>query len=141
MLESEKFAIAAHLHVLLRRTNGRVTDVEWMIRSPEYAHEVIRVARTEAHPDLHKLADKLEAVMQRAQPLPAPQQRSSWPVIAVQKPPTAASAQPAFAATDPGDSSSFPASTFAPSGYGASVANQVDPKAQALSKRYVGTLR
>ena len=63
MLESEKFAIAAHLHVLLRRVNGRVTDVEWMLRSPEYAREVIRVARGEQHADLLKLADKLEAAV------------------------------------------------------------------------------
>jgi hypothetical protein len=63
MLESEKFAIAAHLHVVLRRVHGRVTDVEWMLKSPEYAREVIRVARGETHPDLLKLADKLEAVL------------------------------------------------------------------------------
>ncbi len=30
MLNSEKIAIAAHLHVLLRRKTGRVTDTEWM---------------------------------------------------------------------------------------------------------------
>lgn len=70
MLESEKFAIAAHLHVLLRRVNGRVTDVEWMIRSPEYAREVIRVARTEEHPELLRLADKLESAVLPPEPVP-----------------------------------------------------------------------
>lgn len=120
MLESEKFAIAAHLHVLLRRTNGRVTDVEWMIKSPEYAHEIIRVARTEAHPDLHKLADKLEfAIQQTPAPRPVPAR------------PAAAASKPAFAASESGDSSSFPASEFTPSGFDQTGAR----------KRYVGTLR
>ena len=30
MSDSDKLAIAAHLHVLLRRKTGRVTDTEWM---------------------------------------------------------------------------------------------------------------
>ena len=30
MPESDRLAIAAHLHVLLRRKTGRVTDTEWM---------------------------------------------------------------------------------------------------------------
>ena len=33
MPDSDKLAIAAHLHVLLRRKTGRVTDTEWT--SPE----------------------------------------------------------------------------------------------------------
>ncbi len=125
MLESEKFAIAAHLHVLLRRTNGRVTDVEWMIKSPEYAREVIRVARTETHADLHKLADKLEAAVGAVSPV------ASRPVAA------ASSGRPAqasgFGATEPGaDSSGFAASSgFPQSGFDPAVAR----------KRYVGTLR
>lgn len=113
MLESEKFAIAAHLHVLLRRTNGRVTDVEWMIKSPEYAREVIRVARMEAHADLHKLADKLEAAVGQAA---APR----GPLAAGNAGP-ARVAQKGFAV-----SSGFPASGFEPA---------------AARKRYVGTLR
>jgi hypothetical protein len=119
MLESEKFAIAAHLHVVLRRINGRVTDVEWMIKSPEYAREIIRVARTETHPDLHKLADKLEAALQ--------------PPVSVQRAVKAAvpPVQPAFAPSESGASSGFNSSSFAPSGF--------DPA--ATKKRYVGTLR
>ena len=67
MLESEKLAIAAHLHVLLRRKTGRVTDTEWMASNAEYAVEVVRFARTSAqedgHPDLAEWADKLEAAL------------------------------------------------------------------------------
>lgn len=64
MTDSEMLAIAAHLHVLLRRKISRVTDVEWMLRSREYSAEVVRVARGEAHhPDLREWANKLEQAM------------------------------------------------------------------------------
>jgi hypothetical protein len=122
MLESEKFAIAAHLHVVLRRVNGRVTDVEWMIKSSEYAREIIRVARMETHPDLHKLADKLEAALQPA----ASAMRPAKAAV-----PAAQLAQPAFAPSESGASSGFNSTGFAPSGFDAS----------ANRKRYVGTLR
>ncbi len=61
MPEMETFAIAARLHVVLRRAHGRVTDVEWMTRNREYAREVIRLAREHADAELRDLADKLEA--------------------------------------------------------------------------------
>lgn len=67
MPSSEKIAIAAHLHVLLRRKTGRVTDTEWMATSQEYAAEVARFAREKAtednHPDLAVWADRLEDIM------------------------------------------------------------------------------
>ena len=64
MTESERLAMAAHLHVLLRRKVGRVTDVEWMIKSRDYAMEVLRVCRAEArHPELAEWADKLERAL------------------------------------------------------------------------------
>lgn len=119
MLDSEKFAIAAHLHVLLRRTNGRVTDVEWMIRSPEYALEIIKVARAEPHPDLHKLADKMEAVVRQSMPV----QRAARPVPAPDS--------TGFAASDSGEASRFASSDFTSSRPGQAVTR----------KRYVGTLR
>lgn len=64
MLESEKLAIAAHLHVAMRRKIGRVTDVEWMLRSPEYAREIIRVAQAEPqHEDLLEWAGRLHEAL------------------------------------------------------------------------------
>ena len=67
MLNSEKLAIAAHLHVLLRRKTGRVTDTEWMAHNTDYAAEIVRFARESArkdgHADLEEWADKLEAAM------------------------------------------------------------------------------
>jgi hypothetical protein len=125
MLESEKFAIAAHLHVLLRRTTGRVTDVEWMIRNVDYAREVIRVARAEEHLDLRKLADKLEAVVMASRPQQAAMSTSSPPS------PSRAAAKVASDAAGP-PSSGFAAS----SSFGAAGAEPV-----AGLKRYVGSLR
>jgi hypothetical protein len=64
MLPSQKLAIAAHLHVLLRRKTGRVTDTEWMAENLEYALEIVRFTRAKAHEDGHtellEWADKLE---------------------------------------------------------------------------------
>lgn len=61
---AELFAIAAHLHVLLRRHTGRITDTEWMVANAEYAREVVRYTREKAvtgpHPELLPWADKLD---------------------------------------------------------------------------------
>ncbi|MEJ6021596.1 hypothetical protein [Ramlibacter sp. PS4R-6] len=77
MLVSQKIAIAAHLHVLLRRKTGRVTDTEWMASNLEYAAEIVRFARAHAtedgHADLDEWAGKLEqAVLQKGPPPKVP---------------------------------------------------------------------
>ena len=68
MANSERVAVAAHLHVALRRKAGRVTDTDWVAVNDEYAWEVVRIARTKAQEDgdasLGELADKLVAVLQ-----------------------------------------------------------------------------
>ena len=67
MPTSEKIAIAAHLHVLLRRKTGRVTDTEWMATNAEYAAEIVRFSREKSvedgHIDLGVWADRLEEIM------------------------------------------------------------------------------
>ena len=63
MLESEKLALAAHLHVVLRRQVGRVTDVEWLIRDMAYAREIIALALGSGHEDCVQWARKLEAAL------------------------------------------------------------------------------
>ena len=72
MPSSEKIAIAAHLHVLLRRKTGRVTDTEWMATNQQYAVEIARFAREKAaedgHMDLIAWADKLEESMATPDP-------------------------------------------------------------------------
>lgn len=77
MLESEKVAIAAHLHVLLRRKTGRVTDTEWMAANADYAREIIRFARASAkqdgYPELDEWAGKLESALGLKPPTPEPE--------------------------------------------------------------------
>ena len=67
MSQNEAFAAAAHLHVLLRRKTGRVTDTEWMVSNHEYAQAIVRFARDKAsedgHTDLLPLAERLEALV------------------------------------------------------------------------------
>lgn len=79
MPTSEKIAIAAHLHVLLRRKTGRVTDTEWMATNAEYAAEIVRFSREKAaedgHIDLGVWADKLEEIMA------APDARQRVPLV------------------------------------------------------------
>lgn len=70
MANNERVAIAAHLHVALRRKAGRVTDTDWMAVNDEYAWEVVRFAREKAREDgdqgLDDLANKLALHMQNA---------------------------------------------------------------------------
>ena len=72
MPSNEKIAIAAHLHVLLRRKTGRVTDTEWMATNQQYAFEIARFAREKAaedgHVDLIVWAAKLEECMAAPDP-------------------------------------------------------------------------
>jgi hypothetical protein len=67
MTSNDVFALAAHLHVLLRRKTGRVTDTEWLSTNADYAREIVRFTRekatTDDHADLLSLADKLEAAI------------------------------------------------------------------------------
>jgi hypothetical protein len=86
MLVSEKLAIAAHLHVLLRRKTGRVTDTEWMAANADYAAEIVRFCRAKAaedgHAELGEWAGKLEAAVQPAHPKAAMQLLEPATVVA-----------------------------------------------------------
>ena len=72
MSDSDKLAIAAHLHVLLRRKTGRVTDTEWMAVNADYAQEIVRFARQRAvedsAPELAEWADRLDGAIHAALP-------------------------------------------------------------------------
>jgi hypothetical protein len=57
----------------MRRKIGRVTDVEWMVRSEDYAREIIRIALAEPEqPELHSLAQRLQAALLTAPVLRPP---------------------------------------------------------------------
>ncbi len=112
MLETEAFSVAARLYVLIRQKAGRITDVQWMLKSPEYAEEVIRLAREQVGSELPALADKFEAILVS--------QRSAAP--AVQRPSRVA--QPSGQSNLPGRP---PAAR--------------DPANEGAPPRYVGRLR
>ena len=55
--DSARIALAARIHVLLRRKTGRVTDTEWMAQNLAYASEVVRLCRADGDEELVALAD------------------------------------------------------------------------------------
>ena len=145
MLVSQKIAIAAHLHVLLRRKTGRVTDTEWMAVNLEYAMEIIRFARAKAledgHVELTEWAEKLEkAVLE-----PTPERRVPLAQTAAQL--LRERSQPAAPVEAHGQNghahSGFPGtSTFGDTGFADS---QLDPAKvkprDPNAPRYVGGIR
>ena len=123
MLDSERLAIAAHMHVLLRRKTGRVTDTEWMASNVEYAAEIARFARARAaedgHAELLEWADKLEHAVSAAPAVNRPIARRALAALRARTaPPDAADAS--SPATGPQEPS---------------------PAADPLSPRYVGGIR
>ncbi|KQW59436.1 hypothetical protein [Variovorax sp. Root411] len=89
MSESERIALAARLHVALRRKHGRVTDTEWMATNAEYAAEIVRMTRAHAadtrDEELYQLAMRLEQAMEplaRAKRLAARQPGGALPTPA-----------------------------------------------------------
>ena len=130
MLVSEKIAIAAHLHVLLRRITGRVTDTEWMAANAEYAAAMAQFAHASAEeenrPELAEWATKLEVAMG----LRAPAGRPAPPARPAPRPP-----EPAARAPHEGPPSRLPPpSGFPPSRLPGSEPDDDGP-------RYVGGLR
>lgn len=76
MTVNEIMAVAAHLHVILRRKTGRVTDVEWLVANYDYTQAIVQFAKLKSHElndtELELWALKLElANQQRPTKLPA----------------------------------------------------------------------
>ena len=61
--QEDRFALATHFYVRLKRHANRVVDAVWMAQNDEYAREIIRLARTHGHPELEILADRFEDLM------------------------------------------------------------------------------
>ena len=72
MADSDRVAIAAHLHVALRRKAGRVTDMDWMAVNDEYAWAIVRLTREKAEEfgdaSLAEMAIKLQACLEVQRP-------------------------------------------------------------------------
>ncbi|MBN9409797.1 MAG: hypothetical protein J0H69_11670 [Burkholderiales bacterium] len=124
---SDRVAIAAHLHVLLRRRTGRVTDTEWMAVNEDYARAMVAFARERAAednaPELEEWAQRLE----RAWDAPLDQARQSFMESAMRT-----------VAMRPGEPSARPAPGAAPGPGGKPPGGPPPP---AGGSRYVGGLR
>ena len=142
MLFSQRLAIAAHMHVLLRRKTGRVTDTEWMAENLEYALEIVRFARAKVLEngdwELTEWAEKLEARRARA-PGGATQADSAAGVAAAEEPvcPCRCPADLPLEASDGFGTSTVPSTGFGESSFDPDKRKPKDPDAP----RYVGGIR
>ncbi len=147
MLATQKLAIAAHMHVLLRRKTGRVTDTEWMAENLEYALEVVRFARAKAdedgHADLREWADKLESAVLAASPEPRARPLVQTAVQLLKErggqPPVASPQSAAVPVAE--RSGAFEASTFRSSGFADSSLEADKARKEPAVPRYVGGIR
>ena len=62
MSDNLAFSLMARLHVILRRQNGRVTDIEYMRINPEYCRAVLDLALELPNEVLHEICHKLEEI-------------------------------------------------------------------------------
>ena len=70
MTNPDRLAVAAHLHILLRRRMNRMTDVEWMARDDTYARAMAELALSDqTQPDLVALGQRLQALLPPATPV------------------------------------------------------------------------
>jgi len=125
MLPSEKLAIAARVHVLLRRKTGRVTDTEWMAANAEYATEIVRYARERAtEPGFEDVLEWVARLEQAVVPAPVTRRKAFSPL----------QTQPVVA------NSSFHNTAWADSGF-SEARLPGNPAADADENRYIGRLR
>ena len=142
---NDLFAIAAHLHVVLRRKTGRVTDTEWMVINPEYATAMVAFARAQAasegHTELLPLADKLEALIPSMNVMP----RKPLLQVAADKLRSGQTASTPAAAPTPSRRSGFadsvPASGFVESTLSSVFGSARKPEDDEPGLRYVGGIR
>ncbi|NWF46952.1 hypothetical protein F3K02_17080 [Hydrogenophaga sp. D2P1] len=141
MTSTEIFATAAHLHVLLRRKTGRVTDTEWMATNADYARAIVRFARekaaSEGLDELLPWAEKLEtASTGMGAPVRKPLLQSATEALrAAQTPPPRASGRPS------GFADSVAASGFRESSLHSGFGGGKRSDGDGPDTRYVGGIR
>jgi hypothetical protein len=84
MTQAERFSLATHLYVRLRRSSGRVVDAVWMAQNDEYAHEILRLAANDPDPETQNLVQRFQALLGGGRPAarrPAPAPARPAPVV------------------------------------------------------------
>jgi hypothetical protein len=74
-IQREKFTIATHLYVRLRRGGGRPIDVMWMTKDEKYAREVLDMAMASTDAQTLDYAKRYAELMggpAKKKPTPAP---------------------------------------------------------------------
>ena len=83
MTQAERFSLATHLYVRLRRSSGRVVDAVWMAQNDEYAHEILRLAAGDPDAETQNLVQRFYALLgtRSATRKPAPAPARPAPVV------------------------------------------------------------
>ena len=63
MTQAERFSLATHLYVRLRRSSGRVVDAAWMAQNDEYAREILRLAANDPDPETQNLVERFQVLL------------------------------------------------------------------------------
>ncbi|MDM5179440.1 hypothetical protein PO883_19805 [Massilia sp. DJPM01] len=61
-LENQAFALMSRMHVILRRGQGRVTDIDYMRIDPAYCRHVLGVADASGDEDLRQIGARLREI-------------------------------------------------------------------------------
>jgi hypothetical protein len=136
---NDRVAIAAHLHVLLRRRTGRVTDTEWMAINAEYAQAMIRFARERAISDKAPELEEWALRLERAWAAPIEQARQSFVDAAMRT--VSLRVNPDTGLAAPAPAPSRPGAPGAPAAPGAPKPGGPPPPPPAGGGRYIGGLR
>lgn len=61
-LETQAFSLMGRMHVILRRQNGRVTDIEYMRNDPGYCRHLLDMASQLPNDDLKQICERLREI-------------------------------------------------------------------------------
>lgn len=76
--ESHIYGLLGRIHVLMRRSLNRITDVEYMRINADYAREIVRIAEATDNAELHELCNKLCIAMELDGPAVVAQKEKSF---------------------------------------------------------------
>jgi len=75
--ESHIYGLLGRIHVLMRRTLNRITDVEYMRINADYARAIVLIADATDNAELHELCAKLRVAMELDGPIaPSPKEKT-----------------------------------------------------------------
>lgn len=83
MTQAERFSLATHLYVRLRRSSGRVVDAVWMAQNDDYAREILRLAANDADAETRNLVERFQALLGNR---PAPRKPAPAVTVAAAEP-------------------------------------------------------